>query len=257
LSSNKCVVLGTGTSQGVPVIGCSCAVCTSDNPHDNRLRSAILLKLDRTNIVVDTGPDFRTQMLRAKVNHLDAALLTHYHNDHIIGLDDIRPFNFIQKKPLRIYGRKTVLENVKHRFEYVFSAIKYPGAPSIEAIEIINKPFSINGNKIIPIDFLHGKLPVFGYRINNFAYLTDIKSITDKERQKLTGLSHLIVSALHHEYHHTHFNLTEALEFIDQIKPGKAYLTHCSHLMGLSENVSEKLPLNVVLAYDGLEIDFD
>jgi len=256
LSSNKCVFLGTGTSQGVPVIGCDCEVCTSNNPHDNRLRSSVLLQLGETNIVIDTGPDFRTQMLRAKVKHLDAVLLTHHHNDHIIGLDDIRPFNFMQRKALQVYGRKEVLEDVKYRFDYIFAKSRYPGAPSIQAIEIDNVPFVIGGIRVIPINYLHGLLPVHGFRIKDFAYLTDIKTISAEELSKLSGLNHLVVSALHHEIHHSHFNLTEALNFISQVAPQKAYLTHCSHLMGLSDKLAESLPFNVSLAFDGLEIDF-
>ncbi len=254
MNQSKCTFLGTGTSQGVPMIGCTCEVCVSSNAHDARLRSSILLSIGNKNIVVDTGPDFRQQMLRAKVNHLDAILITHEHNDHIAGLDDIRPFNFMQKKALDLFASSKVLVDIKTKFDYVFSADKYPGAPSINLHEIGESDLTVAGIEIVPIHYMHGSLPVIGFRYNEFAYLTDIKSIESSELKKLDGLSTLVISALHHQVHHSHFNLEEALQFISMVNPKRAYLTHISHRMGLAESVNELLPTHVSLAYDGLEL---
>jgi len=249
--------LGTGTSQGIPVIGCDCSVCTSADPRDERLRCAVLLKINNQHLVIDIGPDFRQQMLRAKINRLDAILITHEHNDHIIGVDDVRPFNFRSRKEMPVYARLSVQEDLKKRFPYVFSDQPYPGAPSVVLKDIqVDTTFQIGDTSIIPIDVLHGKLPVFGFRIGNFTYLTDIKTITDAELAKIKGTELLVISALHQRGHHSHLNLTEALDLIQKIKPTRAYLTHLSHKMGLHKEVEASLPPNVLIAYDNLEIDF-
>lgn len=257
MSKNKCILLGTGTSQGIPVIGCACEVCNSKNALNFRLRSSIYLDLNGTSIVIDTGPDFRQQMLKNKVRHLDAILITHEHNDHIAGLDDIRPFNFMQKKDMLLYSTPRVSKELRKRFDYVFSSNKYPGAPSVEIVPIDKEAFKINGNSIQPIHYMHGNVPVLGFRIGDLAYLTDIKTINEEELRKLKHLKTLIVSALHHEEHHSHLNLTQALELIKVINPEIAYLTHISHRMGLSEVISMQLPEGIQFAYDGLTIDIN
>jgi len=251
----KVYFLGTGTSQGIPVIGSSHSVCQSTDFKDKRLRVSIWISWDNHSYVIDCGPDFRQQMLASNCQKLDAILYTHEHSDHTAGLDDIRPFNFKQGE-IPIYAHQRVLDNLKKRFDYVFEMEnKYPGAPSVQPIEVVNNhPFSI-GNKIaIPINVMHGNLQVFGYRIDDFAYLTDVKTIEKSEMDKLKNLKILVVNALREEPHATHFNLQEALDFITLVKPQKAYLTHISHIMGFHEEVQQKLPENVYLAYDNLEI---
>ena len=252
----KVTFLGTGTSQGVPVIGCDCPVCTSTDKKDQRLRAAILVSIGPTNIVIDVGPDFRQQLLRAKITKLDAILLTHEHNDHIIGMDDVRPLNFSQKKHIPVYANERVQTDLKKRFEYIFKAEPYPGAPRIE-LHIIqaSKNFEVEGIPIIPIEVLHGQLPVLGFRFNNFTYITDAKTISDTELTKLRGTEILVLNALHHSLHHSHLNLEEALALIEKIQPKKAYLTHISHRMGLDKEVAEMLPDNVFLGYDGLALE--
>ena len=245
--------LGTGTSQGVPVIGCDCKVCTSTDKKDQRLRCSILVNVGSTNIVIDVGPDFRQQLLRAKVKHLDAILLTHEHNDHIIGMDDVRPLNFAQKKHMPVYATQRVQVDLKNRFSYIFEAEPYPGAPRVELRTIqASENFEVEGIPIIPIEVLHGTLPVLGFRFNNFTYITDAKTISATELAKVQGTEILVLNALHHSPHHSHLNLEEALALIEKIKPTKAYLTHISHRMGLDMEVAELLPANVFLAYDGL-----
>lgn len=247
--------LGTGTSQGVPIIGCDCEVCTSSDPRDNRLRTSLLVTHEGRNVVIDVGPDFRQQMLRAKVKRLDAVVLTHEHNDHIIGLDDVRPFNFLQNEHMPLLGTKPVLQEVRQRFSYIFEKNPYPGAPMI-APKPISKAddFTVAGIPFQPIEVMHGNLPVLGFRINDFAYLTDMKTIDEVEKQKLAGVKTLVLNALHHAWHHSHLNLEEALAFIEEIKPEQAWLTHISHRMGLHEAVSKQLPKGVGLAWDGLVV---
>jgi len=249
----KVTFLGTGTSQGIPIIGSDHPVCKSDNPKDRRLRSSVLINWDNYNFVIDCGPDFRTQMLNSNCSKIDAIIYTHEHSDHVAGLDDIRPFFFKQGK-IPIYAHKRVLNELKKRFYYVFDEnYSYPGSPKV--IEnIISSNFNINNKEIIPIGVLHRDLQIFGYRFEKFAYLTDVKTIEDKEINKLNNLDVLVVNALRIEDHYSHFNLEQALEFIKIVKPKKAYLTHISHMLGFHDEVQKILPENVFLAYDGLEI---
>lgn len=251
----KVYFLGTGTSQGIPIIGSNHSVCLSDNPKDKRLRVSIWLSWEKFSYVIDCGPDFRQQMLVSKCTTLDGILYTHEHSDHTAGMDDIRPFYF-QKGQMRIYGHQRVIDNLRRRFDYIFETEnKYPGSPSVTPYIVSNnEPFIIGNKQIIPINLWHGTLQVFGYRIDNFAYLTDLKTIDDLELKKLDGLEILVINALREEQHPTHLNLSEALELIAILKPKRAYLTHISHLLGFHDEVQKKLPKNVFLAYDNLEI---
>jgi phosphoribosyl 1,2-cyclic phosphate phosphodiesterase len=248
----KITLLGTGTSQGVPVIGCPCSVCVSNNPLDKRLRVAVLLSVGNHNIVIDCGPDFRQQMLKFEVKTLDAILLTHEHNDHVIGLDDVRPFNFRQGGNMPIYAQKRVNDEIRDRFAYAFTPQPYPGAPQLEQYNINeNEHFELLGLTIIPIKIWHGRLAILGFRIGDFAYITDAKTIEPSEIQKLKNLKYLVINALHHNEHHSHFNLHEALAMIEVLQPQQTYLTHISHHLGLAEKINPTLPKNVTLAYDG------
>lgn len=247
--------LGTGTSQGIPVIGSDHEVCKSTDSKDKRLRVAVWVHWENYSFVIDCGPDFRQQMLTSNCKKVDGILFTHEHADHTAGLDDIRPFNFRQGE-MPIYAHKRVIDNLKRRFDYVFETInKYPGAPSVKTIEVVNnEPFVIGNKTAIPVNVIHGNLQVFGYRIDDFAYLTDVKTIAESEVGKLKNLKVLVVNALREEPHNTHFNLQEALDFITLVQPEKAYLTHISHILGFHNEVQKKLPENVFLAYDTLEI---
>ena len=250
----KLTFLGTGTSQGVPVIACNCKVCESSDTRDNRLRTSVLIQVENQSIIIDSGPDFRSQVLRSGIQQLDAILFTHQHRDHIAGLDDVRSFNYVQKKAMPIYGNEMVIQQIKREFHYIFES-NYPGIPQLEIHQIDNKPFSIDGLSITPIKVLHHKLPVLGFRINDLTYITDANSIPEAEHEKILGTKTLVINALQREDHLSHFTLNEALEVIDKLQPEKAYLTHISHKMGLHQTVSEELPANVVLAYDGLSIN--
>jgi phosphoribosyl 1,2-cyclic phosphate phosphodiesterase len=249
----KVYFLGTGTSQGIPVIGSNHPVCLSNNEKDRRLRVSIWIEIDGFSFIVDCGPDFRQQMLMSGCLKIDAIFFTHEHADHTAGLDDIRPF-FFKQGEIPIYAHQRVLTNLHKRFDYIFEKDnKYPGTPSVHDIVVQNNQDIIIDNlKIIPINLMHGDLQVFGYRFKNFAYLTDVKSIDSKEIGKLHGLEVLVINALREDLHNTHFNLREALDFIIIVQPKKAYLTHISHLLGFHDEVQKKLPQNVFLAYDNL-----
>jgi phosphoribosyl 1,2-cyclic phosphate phosphodiesterase len=247
--------LGTGTSQGVPVIACECRTCLSEHLEDKRLRSSILVEKDGLCIVIDTGPDFREQMLRENVKNLDAVLFTHEHRDHVAGLDDIRAYNFIAGKPVDVYGEERVFNMLKHEFSYIFSEKKYPGAPEINFHLINEEPFNIKDMVIRPIRALHYKLPVLGFRIDDFAYITDANFISDEEKMKLKDLKVFSVCALRKERHISHYTLKGALKLISEVKPRIAYLTHISHQMGLHSEIQKDLPENVFLAYDRLKVE--
>jgi phosphoribosyl 1,2-cyclic phosphate phosphodiesterase len=246
--------LGTGTSQGVPVIACACEVCHSLDYRDKRLRVAVHIEVEGKSFVIDTGPDFRQQMLRERISSLDAILFTHEHKDHTAGLDDVRAYNFYQQRDMPVFAREQVLQQLKQEFAYAFTEKKYPGIPQISLNTIVNEPFLVEGVKVIPIEGIHYKLPVFGFRIGDFTYLTDLNYISEQELKKVRGTKVLVVGALQKQKHLSHFNLEEALDLIAIIRPEKAYLTHISHRMGLHREVEEELPVNVKLAYDGLRV---
>ncbi|WP_271783380.1 MBL fold metallo-hydrolase [Aquimarina algiphila] len=250
----KVTFLGTGTSQGIPIIGSDHPVCLSDDPKDKRLRVSVLVSWDKYNYVIDCGPDFRQQMLSNQVSRIDGVVFTHEHADHTMGLDDIRPF-FFRQGDIPIYAHKRVMEALKVRFDYIFaSENKYPGAPSVIENELDNTPFLLGNLDVVPINTFHNRLQVFGFRFKDFAYLTDVKTVEEAERVKLRGVKVLVVNALRIEPHHSHFNLEEALEFIEDIQPDRAYLTHISHMLGFHAEVEKLLPKNVYIAYDNLKI---
>jgi len=249
------IFLGTGTSQGVPLIACDCNVCTSQDSKDKRLRSSVLVRTSQTTLVVDTGPDFRQQMLRENVRVLDAVLFTHEHKDHIAGLDDVRAYNFILKKKMPVYATERVIKALQREFYYIFNDEKYPGIPEIDIHLIDNQAFYIQDIHIQPVELLHYKLPVLGFIFNQrLAYITDANYISSPEKNKLKNLDVLIINALRREKHISHFTLQEALDIIQELQPKKAYLTHISHQLGTYKEVSKELPQNVFLAYDGLKI---
>lgn len=251
----KITFLGTGTSQGIPVIGSRHQVCLSSDPKDKRLRSSVLLEWADSSYVIDCGPDFRQQMLAYGTDRLDGILFTHYHADHTAGLDDVRPYSQ-RFGEVAFYCDKGVAENLRERFQYIFATEnRYAGAPKVSLNEISHEPFELEGKKIIPIEVMHGNLKILGFRIDHLAYITDAKTIAETEMAKLKNLDVLIINALRIEPHPTHFNLEEALEFIENIKPKKAYITHISHRLGFHRQVSGGLPPNVYLAYDGLVLD--
>ena len=235
------------------MIGCRCQVCRSDDARDKRLRTAALVSIGNTNIAIDCGPDFRQQMLHAGIEHLDAIIITHEHNDHVIGLDDVRPFNFLQRRDMPVYATTSVGKELETRFAYVFNENPYPGAPRITLIPI-NKDqvFEIKGIPIRPIEVMHGSLPILGFRISDFAYLTDVLTISEEERSKLDGVDTLVLNALHHEPHATHLNLEQALAMISRLNPRRTFLTHMSHRIGLHAEVNRILPSGVALAHDDM-----
>jgi phosphoribosyl 1,2-cyclic phosphate phosphodiesterase len=251
----KVTFLGSGTSQGIPVIACSCAVCTSADTRDKRLRSSILLQVDGKNIVIDSGPDFRYQMLRAGLTHLDALVFTHEHKDHTAGLDDIRAFNYKQGEAINVYAHKRVQDALKKEFSYIFAHHKYPGIPQLDLFEIGHHPFEVAGVPFIPIEVMHFQLPVLGFRIADFTYITDAKTVTELEKAKIKGTKVLVINALQQEKHISHFTLEEALAFAQEIGAEKTYFTHISHRLGTHHKISELLPAGVELAYDGLCIE--
>lgn len=253
----RVTILGSGTSQGVPVITCECRVCQSTNSKDKRLRTSAMVEWKNKVIVIDAGPDFRQQMLTNHVKKLDAILLTHLHKDHIAGLDDVRAFNFKQKKPMDIFADALTIQQVKNEFPYVFDGTDYPGIPQMNMHLIDDNPFVLDDIEIIPIPVLHYKLPVYGFRIDNFAYITDASYIPESSMQLLQNLEVLIINALRYEKHYSHFNVAEALEIVEKLKPKRAYFTHISHNLGLHEEVEASLPHHVFLAYDTLKIEID
>jgi phosphoribosyl 1,2-cyclic phosphate phosphodiesterase len=247
--------LGTGTSQGVPVIGCSCEVCQSLDFRDQRLRASIHIAVEGQSFVVDTGPDFRMQMLREGIKKLDAVLFTHEHKDHTAGLDDIRPFNFYQQADIPIFGRLAVLEQLQREYAYIFNDKKYPGVPQVACVEIDHNPFQINGIGITPIPVLHYKLPVLGFRIGDFSYITDANHIPEESLALLEGSEILVLNALQKEPHIAHFTLDQAIEQAQRIGAKKTYFTHISHRLGKHAAVEKELPDGIFLAYDGLKLD--
>ena len=250
----KVTFLGTGTSQGVPIITCTCAVCSSTDPRDNRLRTSVLIETEHTNIVLDTGPDFRQQMLRENVQKVDAIVFTHGHKDHTAGFDDIRGFNWKTKEAMEVYANEEVEIVLKRDFHYAFAEHKYPGVPNLNLNVIQNKNFMIRDVAITPIEVLHYKLPVFGYRIGNFSYITDANFISDSEKEKLKGSKVLVLNALRKSEHISHFTLDQAVAIAREIGAEQTYLIHMSHQMGLHAEVDSELPEGINLAYDGLAV---
>jgi phosphoribosyl 1,2-cyclic phosphate phosphodiesterase len=251
----KITFLGTGTSQGVPVIACKCATCQSDDPRDKRLRASVLVEHQDTVVIIDTGPDFRQQMLSARVDRLDAVIFTHEHRDHIAGLDDIRAFNYLQDRPMDVYCEDRVLRALQHTFPYIFAERKYPGIPQVNFHHIGNEPFTVGGMAIIPVRAYHYRLPVLGFRIGDFTYITDANLIDPEELEKIKGTRYFTICALRKRKHISHYSLSEALEVIKMVNPEQAYLTHVSHLMGSHAETSSELPGNVSFAWDGLSLE--
>jgi phosphoribosyl 1,2-cyclic phosphate phosphodiesterase len=252
--SIKVTFLGSGTSQGVPLIACGCDVCRSADPRDKRLRSSILVESATTRIVIDTGPDFRQQLLRENVKRLDAVVFTHEHKDHIAGLDEVRAFNFATGRNMPVYASARVQEALKREFAYIFSDDRYPGIPRVDLHDLDNDTFSIGDLVLEPVNVLHYKLPVKGFRIRNFAYITDANFIADTEKQKLRNLDVLVLNSLRRESHISHFTFDEAIALAGELGAKKTYLTHISHQLGLHEEVSRQLPSSIELAIDGLQI---
>lgn len=248
----KITFLGTGTSQGVPVIACDCKTCRSEDERDKRLRTSLLLETDSASLLFDAGPDFRQQMLREHVSKLDAILLTHEHKDHVAGLDDVRAFNYKSQDAIDIYSEERVIKALKKEYSYVFSEFQYPGIPKMRLNRIDDEGFMIREINVMPIRVFHYRLPVYGFRIGNFAYITDANYIPEESKEKLYGVKYLVINALRKEQHISHFSLREAKDFIREVSPKKAYITHISHQMGCYADVSAELPQEITLAYDGL-----
>ncbi|MCG8477106.1 MAG: MBL fold metallo-hydrolase [Cytophagales bacterium] len=251
----KITFLGTGTSQGVPVINCGCEVCTSLDFRDDRLRTSVHVEAEGKSIIVDSGPDFRQQVLRAGIKELDAILYTHQHKDHVAGLDDVRGFNFSLRKDIPIFAKADVIAQLENEFPYIFNPNGYGGAPRIVVNELKNQPFSLGQLNIQPIEVIHGSLPIFGFRIKDFVYITDAKTIAAEEREKCRNAKVLVVNGLQFQEHVSHFTVQEALDFIADVKPEQAYLTHISHRLGRHAPVDRKLPQGVNLAFDGLVVE--
>jgi phosphoribosyl 1,2-cyclic phosphate phosphodiesterase len=253
-NSLKITFLGTGTSQGVPLIGCRCAVCTSVNLFDKRLRSSIHLETAETSVVIDTGPDFRQQMLKANITRLDAVVFTHGHKDHTAGFDDIRAFNYIQNRHMDVYCDQRVEEVLRKDFDYVFADLKYPGVPKANLHRLNGQAFTVGNMQLLPIDLLHYNLPVYGFRVGDFTYVTDANYISDTEKDKIKGSKVLVLNALRRESHVSHFTLDEAIALAQELGAEQTYFTHISHQLGLHDEVNKELPKGISLAYDGLEI---
>ena len=250
----KVTILGSGTSSGVPMIACDCEVCLSSNPKDKRLRSSIMVETDNTRIVIDTTPDFRYQMLRANVKSLDAVVYTHSHKDHVAGLDDIRAFNYFQQVPIDVFANDATQAALRKEFSYVFAEEKYPGVPDIILHSIATEPFTIGDITLTPIAVLHLRMPVLGFRIGDFVYITDANYISPSEKEKIAGAKTIILNALRREKHISHFTLEEACALADECNISQAYFTHISHQLGLHDAVNAELPVNRQLGFDGLEI---
>jgi len=244
--------LGTGTSVGVPMIGCSCETCLSNDPRDKRLRTSILVELDNLTFVIDTGPDFRYQMLSNQVTNLDAILYTHAHRDHTAGLDDIRPFNFVQDRAIEVYATERVKVELKQQFQYIFQPHKFKGLPQVDLKTIDNQSFSIKGQEITPIEVMHYNLPITGFRFNDFTYITDLKTISDTEIEKIKGSTILVLNALRFEEHRTHLTVEEAIALANRLEVPQVYFTHFSHQIGTHKAVEAQLPSHIKMAYDGL-----
>lgn len=251
----KITFLGTGTSQGVPMIGCNCSVCGSNDLRDKRLRSSILVEWGDSTIVVDTGPDFRYQMLRAGVAHLDAVLYTHEHTDHVAGLDDVRAFNYFQKGSMPLYASEHTEEDLRRRFAYAFG--NYPGVPAIEFVRINDNGFKVKGHEIMPISVMHRELQTYGFRFGDFTYITDANHIPPQAEEKIKGTKVLVLNALRHEPHYSHFTLEEAMAEAERLGVEQVYYTHISHQLGKHEEIESSLPAWARLAYDGLELSFE
>lgn len=251
----KITFLGTGTSQGVPLIGCTCSVCKSSDPKDNRLRSSVMIEYKNTNIVIDTGPDFRQQMLREKVTKLDAVVFTHEHKDHTAGLDEVRAFNFINQMVMPVYATERVQEALKREFAYIFADLDYPGIPKIKLHTINDDAFVVGDMQIQPINVLHYKLPVKAFRIANFTYITDANFISAEEKEKIKGSEVVVINALRRNEHISHFTFQEAIDLANELGAKKTYFTHISHQLGLHQEVTLELPNHIELAYDGLQIE--
>lgn len=253
----KVTFLGTGTSQGIPVIGCGCVVCKSADKKDKRLRVSVWVQTADKSIVIDSGPDFRYQMLRAGVDDLDAILYTHEHKDHVAGLDDIRPFNYILKKRIDIYATERVQEALRREFQYIFAETKYHGLPQINLHTITDQNFKVGQTEVVPFEVMHYKLPILGYRIGDFTYITDAKTISEASLAKIKGTKVLVLNALQKESHISHLTFDEAIAMAEKIGAEQTYFTHISHNLGLQEQVGKELPPNIKLAYDGLTIDLN
>ena len=251
----KLTFLGTGTSQGVPLIGCQCEVCLSTNPKDKRLRSSVLIENNGSTFVIDTGPDFRQQMLRENVHQLDAVVFTHEHNDHLVGLDDVRAYNFIHKMHMDVYASTRVQEAIHRVFPYIFSDNKYPGIPRLELHSIFDEPFKIKNTTVIPINVMHYKMPVKAFRVENITYITDANFISEDEKEKIRGSEIIIVNALRKEEHISHFTFDQAIALMEDLKPKKAYFTHISHQLGLYDDIKKQLPDWIEPAWDGLTVE--
>lgn len=251
----KLTFLGTGTSQGVPIIGCHCEVCLSKDPCDKRLRTSAFLEIGDVKILIDAGPDLRQQLLTNGITKIDAILVSHEHKDHIGGIDDVRPINFLMEKTINIYGLRRTLNIIAKDYDYAFKTFKYPGVPDLHLIPVNEESFIVEDIEIVPIHVKHLHLPILGYRIRNFAYITDASFISPKEKEKLRNLEVLVINALRKQEHYSHFNLEQALEVIQELQPQKAYLTHIGHAMGKYHDVAPTLPENVFLACDGKSIE--
>lgn len=250
-------ILGSGTSQGVPVIGCECPVCTSIDFRDKRLRASVHIEVQGKSFIIDSGPDFRQQVLRERIKKLDALIFTHEHKDHTAGMDDIRSFNFLQQKDMPLYADPRVLTQLKQEFAYVFSEKKYPGVPQVEIHELNGEPFSIDGIEFIPVEVLHYKLPVYGFRIGDFTYITDAKVISEESIEKIKESKVLVINALQKTDHLSHLTLEEAIAMAERIGAEQTYFTHLSHRMGKHQEVLQELPDNISIAYDGLKIQLE